>query len=88
VKHLVDSWLASASPPSRVEIAKRLIDLCLVSVLLDAGAGNLWTYREPGTGVVLGHSEGLAIASLKAFERGAFSGDISMPHRVDGNECL
>ncbi len=42
-------------------------DLVITSVLLDAGAGAAWLYREPGTGVVLGRSEGLAIASWHLF---------------------
>ena len=29
------------------EKARRLIDLVLVSVLLDAGAGDSWKYKEP-----------------------------------------
>ena len=85
---LVRSWLASTAPPTKIEIAKRLIDLCLVSVLLDAGAGNLWTFKEPGTELVFRRSEGLAIASLKAFEQGIFSDDECMPHQVNGNKYL
>ncbi|KAJ3559645.1 hypothetical protein NM688_g216 [Phlebia brevispora] len=38
VEPLVAKWKASANPPDTKEICRRLIDLFLVSVLLDAGA--------------------------------------------------
>src|SRR5215813_3437269 len=53
--------------------ARAWIDLIVVSVLLDAGAGDAWRYVEPGTGCALARSEGLAVASLRAFEAGVFS---------------
>lgn len=80
---LVSSW-SSLGGHDQLEIARRLIDVCLVSVLLDAGAGNSWVYREKGSGVVIGRSEGLAIASLRAFEQGIFSSVQGQPYRVDG----
>ena len=55
------------------ERARIRIDLCVVSVLLDAGAGPDWRYAEPGTGLEFARSEGLAIASLHAFAAGLFS---------------
>lgn len=68
----------------REEIARRRIDLAVVSVLLDAGAGPAWSYREPGTGEVYTRSEGLGIASLHMFAGGAFSRDAKAdPLRVD-----
>jgi hypothetical protein len=42
----------------------------VASVLLDAGAGPTWRYREPRTGLVLARSEGLAVASLHMFLEG------------------
>lgn len=60
-----------------------LVDLVVVSVLCDAPAGERWRYREPATGVELGRSEGLAVASLRAFEAGLFSADALAPLRVD-----
>jgi hypothetical protein len=50
-------------------------DLAIVSVLLDAGAGMGWRYRDTGTGLELSKSEGLAIASLRMAETGAFADD-------------
>lgn len=65
------------------ERARAWIDLVVVSVLLDAGAGDAWRFREPGTGLSIGRSEGLAVASLHAFEAGLFSSDPAEPLRVD-----
>jgi len=63
--------------------AEALIDLVVVSVLLDAGAGDQWRYREAATGLELARSEGLAVASLRAFQAGLFSADALLPLRVD-----
>jgi hypothetical protein len=59
------------------------VDLVTVSVLLDAGAGNAWRYREMETGLSFTRSEGLAIASLDMFCAGAFSSAGDRPYRVD-----
>jgi hypothetical protein len=52
-----------------------------VSVLLDAGAGEHWRYREGG--LSFARSEGLAVASFDMFRAGAFSCDPGRPWRVD-----
>jgi len=65
------------------ERCRRLLDLFLVSVLLDAGAGTSWSYKSVENGKVYKRSEGLAIASLEMFKSGAFSSDKSQPHQVD-----
>lgn len=62
-----------------------LYDLCIVSVLLDAGAGPIWKYRESSTGLEIGRSEGLALASLQMFLDGSFSSDPSDPLRADAD---
>ncbi len=79
-KALVDRALAGFGREAR---ARAHIDLALVSVLLDAGAGPDWRYREAGTGMTLTRSEGLGVASLHAFLAGTFSSDASDPCRVD-----
>jgi hypothetical protein len=84
----IDRWGALAarlhgSDPT--EIARVRIELCTVSVLLDAGAGPNWTYHEPATGQTLSRSEGLAVASLHAFSSGLFSGDPKQPFRADAD---
>ena len=65
------------------ERARCRIDLAVVSVLLDAGAGPVWRFREPETGLTVGRSEGLGIASLRAFAQGLFSSAPDRPQRVD-----
>jgi len=57
----------------RDALARARFDLAIVSVLLDAGAGPDWRYRDAGSGLVLGRSEGLALASLRLFHAGLFS---------------
>jgi hypothetical protein len=70
----VDRWATLAkSIGDRREMARVAADLAIVSVLLDAGAGDAWHYRERGTGETYSRSEGLAVASLRMFEQGAFS---------------
>jgi hypothetical protein len=59
------------------------IDLVVVSVLLDAGAGMQWKYVESGTGKTLSKSEGLAVASLHMFLEGGFSSDPRSPQQAD-----
>ena len=63
--------------------ANALVDLTVVSVLLDAGAGPDWSYVEPGTGLRLSRSEGLGVASFHAFAGGLFSAEPDDPLRVD-----
>lgn len=75
-----------ASWPSNVdaqERTRRLLDLFVVSVLLDAGAGSRWHYKSKQSGKIYRRSEGLAIASLEMFQAGLFSGDAQQPCRVD-----
>ncbi|KAK2623889.1 hypothetical protein QTJ16_006523 [Diplocarpon rosae] len=66
------------------EKCRRLLDLFLVSVLLDAGAGNSWSYKSTENGRTYRRSEGLAMASLEMFKQGVFSSNQSQPHQVDG----
>jgi len=82
-----DRWAALAprlAGEPKDEIARRRIDLAIVSVLLDAGAGAAWSYREPDTGETYARSEGLGVASFHMFANGAFSRDPKGdPLRVD-----
>jgi hypothetical protein len=70
------------------ELARTRIDLVVVSVLLDAGAGDAWRYREPGTGETYARSEGLALASLDLFRAGALSADPERPLRADAKALV
>ncbi|RYP51608.1 hypothetical protein DL768_003115 [Monosporascus sp. mg162] len=65
------------------EKCRRLIDLFLVSVLLDAGAGMSWSYKSTENGRIYRRSEGLAVASLEMFKAGLFSGDPNNRFQVD-----
>src|SRR5437868_4328239 len=63
--------------------ARAHIDLAVVSVLLDAGAGPAWRYVERETGLRYTRSEGLGVASFRAFMAGAFSARRDDPLRAD-----
>ena len=65
------------------ERARIRFDLAVTSVLLDAGAGSAWRWREPGAGLELARSEGLGVASLHLFASGALSSDPGQPLRAD-----
>jgi hypothetical protein len=52
------------------ERARAGFHLVILSVLLDAGTGPGWRYRDPVSGAVLARSEGLAVASQRMFESG------------------
>ncbi|KAL8727546.1 MAG: hypothetical protein Q9166_005951 [cf. Caloplaca sp. 2 TL-2023] len=80
IDQLLTSW------PSKIdaqERTRRLIDLFLVSVLLDAGAGTRWSYKSNESGKTYRRSEGLAVASLEMFKAGYFSGDPTEPYQVN-----
>jgi hypothetical protein len=80
-----DRWAAleaKARWKNAAEKARAAFDLVIVSVLLDAGAGPDWRYRD-ARGSVLSRSEGLAVASLEMFAAGAFSSDPDDPLHAD-----
>ena len=82
----IDRWaLVSLMVGGETEVdrTRAAIDLAFVSVLLDAGAGDKWRYREAATGKTFARSEGLAVASIDMFRAGAFSSDPAKPLQVD-----
>jgi hypothetical protein len=79
-----DGLLAARSEEDR--LCAR-VELVVTSVLLDAGAGPGWTYRD-GSGASHARSEGLAVASYELFERGAFSDDPADRLRADAGGLL
>ncbi len=76
----LDKQPGGAHPAER---ARAYIDLAVVSVLLDAGAGPDWKYVEPATGQTFARSEGLGVASFHAFMAGMFSSDPARPLQAD-----
>ena len=81
-----DRWAAiDAATPwhDTAERARAAFDLAFTSVLLDAGAGPRWSYRDAATGTQVGRSEGLALASLVMFAHGALSARPESPLRAD-----
>jgi Protein of unknown function (DUF1688) len=85
----VDRWAKIADRvtwPDPAARARAEFDLAIVSVLLDAGAGAAWRYRDAVSGKAIGRSEGLAIASLDMFASGAFSADARDPFRADADK--
>jgi hypothetical protein len=69
--------------------ARAAFDLAITSVLLDAGAGADWKFHDAATGVTAGRSEGLALASLRWFERGGLSNEPRRdPLRADAAALL
>jgi hypothetical protein len=81
----IDRWrkLVESVQAHPIERARMAVDLVMVSVLLDAGAGTAWRYREAESGLLFTRSEGLAVASLEMFRAGAFSSAEDRPYRVD-----
>lgn len=82
---MIQAW------PSDVDTAeqtRRLVDLFLVSVLLDAGAGTKWQYKSKDNGRVYRRSEGLAVASLDMFKEGLFSSNPEQKEQVDGGSLF
>ncbi|SCU89376.1 LANO_0D04654g1_1 [Lachancea nothofagi CBS 11611] len=87
VESLIQQWTEAGV--DKIEIARKLIDLFVLSVLVDAGAGNVWKYTIPGsandTQQQVGRSEGLAVASYYMFAEGQFSSDPQDSFKVCGS---
>lgn len=67
------------------ERLRREIELVITSVLLDAGAGAKWKYKDETSGKTLARSEGLAIASWDMFMGGGFSGNAQSPQQANSD---
>ncbi len=79
-------WAAVADQtrwPDRAARARAEFDLAIISVFLDAGAGPTWQFGDRKSGLAIGRSEGLALASLVMFESFMFSTNSHDPLRVD-----
>ena len=78
-----DRWKSIASWQDKQTKARGAFDLAIVSVLLDAGSGGRWSYREPASGEQFRASEGLAVASFDLVANGALSARSGEPWRAD-----
>lgn len=81
-----DLWAEMAEEafwPDRAGRARAAFDLCITSVLLDAGSGPGWKFLDGPTGSTTSRSEGLGIASLRLFGSGALSTTPDDPLRAD-----
>ncbi|KAJ3359990.1 hypothetical protein HDU91_004752 [Kappamyces sp. JEL0680] len=76
ISPLLAKWKAGES-------VRRLLDLFVVGVLLDAGAGSSWTYTPVGETQSYNRSEGLGIASFDLFVSGVLSSSKSNVHQCD-----
>ncbi|MBV5266836.1 URC4/urg3 family protein [Pinisolibacter aquiterrae] len=82
----IDRWgglAASREWADALEFGRASIDLAMISVLIDAGAGTRWAYAEAVTGETFTRTEGLAVASLAMFASGIFSSEPFDPLRAD-----
>lgn len=67
------------------DVARAHIELTVISVLLDAGAGDQWRFDDPISGQTFSRSEGLGVASFNAFIAGEFSTNHDHPCQVDAS---
>lgn len=84
-----DRWAEAAKTAGwrdRQARARAAFDLAIVSVLLDAGSGGLWSWREPGTGAIWRSSEGLGLASFAMLAAGTLSARQDEPIRADAEK--
>ncbi len=79
---VLNAQLGDVTPAQK---ARAQIDLALVSVLLDAGAGPDWHYDDVRTGQRFARSEGLGVASFNAFTKGLFSSDAAHLCQADAS---
>ena len=79
------AWLRTHSDPTRrdeLSKARMFYDLVVPSILLDAGAGMKWKYKD-SHGKIYSKSEGLAVASFDMFADGLFSSNPKIPLQSD-----
>jgi Protein of unknown function (DUF1688) len=76
----LDEMLVDKSPE---DVARIKCELAIMSVLLDAGSGLKWKWKDDLSGTTLTKSEGLAAASFDMYLDGGFSADPDSPLQVD-----
>lgn len=79
---VLEAKMAGLDP---LEKARTKLDLVITSVLLDAGAGAAWSYKEHSSGKVFNRSEGLGVASFYLFLDGSLSDNTAKPLQATAN---
>lgn len=82
-RDLARQMFAEREWPDAASKARAAFDLVITSVLLDAGAGATWRYEDDKLGISATRSEGLALASVRWFEKGGFSAQPADGLRAD-----
>ena len=78
-----DLWQTRPVPAGRRQAARSDVELIVLSVLLDGGSGPRWRFHDAQLRRELTRSEGLAVASFRAWEEGRFS-DRGLPRADSG----
>ena len=84
----IDRWKKLTGEIGSQERARIALDLVIPSVLLDAGAGPNWVYRDTQSGLTYTRSEGLAVATFAMFISGGFSSENERPLTTDGTALM
>lgn len=66
-----------------IDRIKSVIEIVILSSLLDAGAGMQWSYKDHLSNSTLSKSEGLAVAVFNLYVQGIFSSNSNYPNQVD-----
>ena len=64
------------------DLARSAIDLAVITVLLTAGSGPEWRYKEADSELEFNRTEGLSLAAFQMFRMGFFSSTAN-PYQVD-----
>ncbi|KAL1901623.1 hypothetical protein Cpir12675_000313 [Ceratocystis pirilliformis] len=75
--------LATFSDVDNSEKCRRLMDLCVVSIVMDGGAGSEWSYKSLENNKIYRRSDGIAVAAFEMFKSGLFSSNPSNRCQVD-----
>jgi hypothetical protein len=68
---------------SKEDVARARFDLAITSALLGADTGDAWSFHETESGTDIVRSEGVAVGTFRAFQKGLFSSRAADPLRCD-----
>ena len=81
----IDRWdfvKEEAAFSTSPDLARSAIDLAVITVLLTAGTGPEWRYKEEDSELEFNRTEGQSLAAFQMFRMGLFSGTAN-PYQVD-----